>query len=195
MNTKLILLISIFLMIYSISSVCALENTTCLEDGDANASALNTRIVCDDISAEEGDAVYFSADILDENENPVMNGSATLSLGGRNYESEVLNGTVSFPGIEIKKGMKQGVIYYHGNEYYKDSSRTVDVYLIEESYMKIPIYDDDSDIDAPQKEIRSQRQIDAVKAIEDSRSTGNPIFLVLLCLFAITSSLIFKRKG
>lgn len=123
-----------------------------------------------------------------------MNGSATLSLGGKDYESEVLNGTASFPGIEIKKGMKQGIIYYHGNEYYKDSSQTVDVYLIEESYMKIPIYDDDSDIDVPQKEIRSQRQIDAVRAIEDSRSTGNPIFLVLLCLFVITSSLIFKRK-
>lgn len=66
MNTKLILLISISLMFFSISSVCALENTTGLaddglEESDANASALNTRIVCDDISAEEGMLFIFQS--------------------------------------------------------------------------------------------------------------------------------------
>ncbi len=195
MNTKLILLISIFLMFFSISSVCASQNTTDSVSDDVNSSKMNTHIVSGDITGEEGDSVYFSVDILDENENPVMNGSATLSLNGKNYESKVFNGTASFGDIEIKKGMKQGIIYYHGNEYYNDSTQTVDIYLVEESYKDIPIYDDDLDIDvSKQTENHAQRQIGAVKAIDDSRATGNPIALALLGLFVITSNLIFKRK-
>ncbi len=207
MNTKLIIGISILFLFLTMASVSAGENSTDFKtaddlplsdaEDDVNASKINTRIIPDDIEGEEGDAVYASFDIVDERGNPVMNGTATLKMGDKNYLGEVSNGSVLFKAVIIEKGISKATIFYHGNEYYNSSETDIDVYLIEESYMDIPIYDDEAFIGTAlydEPSYSSDKSISTVKAISDSRQTGNPIFVMLLSLIVIASSGIIARK-
>ncbi len=214
MNTKLTFVISILLLFFLISTVSASENATdlqldenlgesdVLQDSEVasdseNLSKLDTQVIPGDIQGEEGDFVDVSFDILDENNNPVMNGTATLKMGDKNYSGDVSNGSVSFHGIIIEKGISKAKIFYHGNEYYKSSQTDIDVYLIEESYMNIPIYDDEESIGSAlyaEPSYSSDKSVSTVKAISDSRQTANPISLMLLSFIAVASSGIIVRK-
>lgn len=214
MNPKLIIGISVLFLFLSLASVSAGENSTDLQldenlpesdvlqdsepaHGGENVSKLDTQIIPGDIQGEEGEVVYVSVEILDENNNPVMNGTATLTMGDKNYSSEVSNGSVFFDGIIMEKGISKARIFYHGNEYYNSSETDIDVYLIEESYMDMPIYDDGAFIGTALYEepsYSSDKSISTVKAISDSRQTGNPIYMMLLSFIAITTSGIIARK-
>ena len=213
MNTKLIIVISVFFLFLTLASVSASENSTDLQldenlkesdvlqdsdevSGDESISKLDTQIVPGDIQGEEGDSVDVSFEIFDENNNPVMNGTATLSMGDKNYSGEVSNGSVSFHGIIIEKGISKAKIFYHGNDYYNSSETDIDVYLIEESYMNMPIYDDGESIGTAlyEEPYTQEKSVSAVKAISDSRQTGNPIFMMLLSFIIIVSSGIIVRK-
>ena len=214
MNTKIIIGISVLFLFLSLASVSASENSTDLQldenlpesdvlqdsepaHGSENVSKLDTQIIPGDIQGEEGDAVYVSFEILDVNNNPVMNGTATLTMGDKNYSGEVSNGSVFFDGIIMEKGISKARIFYHGNEYYNSSETEIDVHLIEESYMFIPIYDDETFIGTALYEepsYSSDKSISTVKAISDSKKTGNPILMMLLSFVAITASGIIARK-
>lgn len=216
MDTKLTFVISIFFLFFLMSAVSASENATNIEmaedsvlnqdlsvddvlqedSSNDNGSRLDTYIVAEDsIQGEAGSAVYFSVDILDENDNPVMNGTATLSIAGKNYTSEVLNGTAIFQGVLIEDGMKTATVYYHGNEWYNSSQMEIEVYLIEEFYFDMPVLDETTDIADPLfEEPQKTRNHAVVKAASESNQTGNPIFFILLSLMVISSSAVINRK-
>lgn len=216
MDTKLTFVISIFFLFFLMSAVSASENATDIEmaedsvlnqdlsvddvlqedSSNDNGSRLDTYIIAEDsIQGEAGSAVYFSVDILDENDNPVMNGTATLSIAGKNYTSEVLNGTAIFQGVLIEDGMKTATVYYHGNEWYNSSQMEIEVYLIEEFYFDMPVLDETTDIAGPLfEEPQKTRNHAVVKAASESNQTGNPIFFILLSLMVISSSAVINRK-
>lgn len=211
MNSKLILAISVLIIFFTISSVSASENSTDLEvigddnyqdgvlqdtddlnAGDSNASKLYTHIEETSFQGEVGDVTYVPVEIFDENDEPVMNGTATLLVGGVNYTTDVRNGTASFNEVSIEDGLETAMVYYNGNEYYNPSQLEIDVFVIKETYMDIPIYDT---FDLSNPDIEKKQPETVVKASNRVNATGNPILVLLSSLILVALSSGFSRKN
>ncbi|WP_298500641.1 hypothetical protein [uncultured Methanobrevibacter sp.] len=199
MNKKLIFVLSIFLIVISISSVSAADNSTVLtssdddvlqDNGDVTDQYVKTKIVADSIIGEDGDSIYVPIEVLDENDNPVMNGTATLVIGEVLYTSEVKNGSAVFESVLIQEGMTKATFGYMGNEYYDSCDLEVIIYVVHETYPDIPIGDSPDISNATV----IQSQPSSVKAITDSKATGNPILAILLSLMIVSSMSIINRK-
>ena len=199
MNKKLIYVVSIFLIVISVSSVSAADNSTVLTSGDDNLlqdtedvtdQYVKTKIVADPIIGEDGDSIDVPIEVLDENDNPVMNGTATLVIGEMLYFSEVQNGSAVFESVLIQDGMTKATFGYMSNEYYDSCDLEVIIYIVHETYPDIPIDDSPDASNAT----AAKSQPSSVKALTDSKATGNPILAILLSLMIASSMSIINRK-
>ena len=142
---------------------------------------LNTTTESDDVSGSSGDKVDIVAEIVDQNGNPVQNGTAVLKVNGKEYKAEVKDGKATFKGVELPSESTEATIDYLGNDYYNPSKTTIQITINEE----------------PEPEPEPQPEpVNPVteKSVPVVPAAGNPIALVVLALLTLISTVSFGRK-
>ena len=97
-----------------------------------NVLPLDTTTDAEDVSGNVGDKVDITADILDKNNDPVQNGTATLTVNGKDYTADVKDGKATFKGVELTENTT-ATIKYEGNDYYNPSETTIEITVNDES--------------------------------------------------------------
>ena len=156
---------------------------------EAIIKALDTSIESDDISGTIGDKVTVTADIKDKNGNPVKNGTAVLTIDGKNYTAEVKDGKATFDNVELPSKNTTATIEYLGNDYYNASSITVDVTVNEEDQNKT----DNNTENNTEDNTGDNTQEVASKSVE-LLATGNPIAMLVLVLLTLVSTISIRRQ-
>ena len=155
---------------------------------EAKILQLETSIESDDISGTVGDKVTVTADIKDNKNNTVKNGTAVLTIDGKQYTAEVVDGKATFENVELPSKNTTATIEYLGNEYYNASSITVDVTVNEESNDEPQNDTNDTGNDTP-----DESQPVGSKSVE-LLATGNPIAMLALVLLTLVSTISIRRR-
>ena len=119
------------------------------------------------VVGKAGAKTDIPVEIVDEKGNPVQNGTATLTIDGKTYTAEVINGVATFKGVVIPSKDTVADVYYHGNEYYNASSTT----------FSIKVQSDNETVENATEHV-------SFKAAEGN-ATGNPIAILLIALFTL----------
>ena len=149
-------------------------------DDEAIILPLGTTTESKDVSGTVGDKVTITADIKDQNNDAVQNGTATLTIDGKEYTAKVENGKAVFENVEISKNTT-ATIKYEGNDYYNSSETTINI-TVEEAPQPEPQ-------PAPAPEPTPSEET-AVKVL----ATGNPIAMLLLVLLTLVSTISIRRQ-
>ena len=158
------------------------ENTS-----DVIVLPLNTTTESQDVSGHPGDKKDITADIVDQNGNPVKNGTAVLKVNGKEYTAEVKDGKAIFKDVELPSESTDATIDYLGNEYYNPSSTTIKITISEDEEPE----GGDEPINGTEDKTSTAN---AVKAVSVLPSTGNPIALVILALLTLVSTVSLGNK-
>ena len=158
------------------------ENTS-----DVIVLPLNTTTESQDVSGHSGDKKDITADIVDQNGNPVKNGTAVLKVNGKEYTAEVKDGKAIFKNVELPSESTDATIDYLGNEYYNPSSTTIKITISEDEEQE----GGDEPINGTEDK---NSTANAVKAVSVLPSTGNPIALVILALLTLVSTVSLGNK-
>ena len=119
------------------------------------------------VVAKAGSKTDIPVEIVDGDGNPVKNGTVTLTIDGRTYTAEVINGVATFKDVVIPSKDTVADVYYHGNGYYNASSTT----------FSIKVQSDNDTVENSTEHV-------SFKA-DDGNATGNPIAILLLALFTL----------
>ena len=138
---------------------------------------LNTNTSANDVSGKKGEKKDIEVQIVDENGNPVKNGTAVLTVDGESYTADVVNGVAIFKDVVLPDNDTVADVYYQGNEYYNSSSTTFLITIESE----------------PEPEPENETTETPAKVV-DARATGNPIAMLLLVVITLVSNRAFNRK-
>jgi len=152
-------------------------------ESDVVVLPLDTTTESDDVSGKAGDKKDITADIVDQNGNPVKNGTAVLKVNGKEYTAEVKDGKATFKDVELPDESTEATIEYLGNEYYNPSNTTIQITIIPEDE---PI--DDNETEEEPSTPTSEKTVPVMPA------AGNPIALVVVALLSLVSTVSFGRK-
>ena len=148
-----------------------------------NVEKVNTKAPsAEDVSGKAGEKKDIKVKIVDENGNPVKNGTATLTVDGKTYTAEVINGVATFKGVVIPDEDTVADVYYQGNDYYNSSSTTISIKVKQENNTEPD--NNDTDENKTTKHVSSE--------IVDANATGNPIAMMLLALCALVIT--YRKK-
>ncbi len=169
--------------------------------GEAEILKLNTTTESEDYSGKVGDKVDVTADILDQNGKAVQNGTATLTVDGKEYTAEVKDGKAVFEGVELSKNTT-ATIKYEGNDWYNPSETAINLTVEEEQSSDEEPEEEPADDsqEEPADEPADDSQEEPVKApvktvaAEKGLATGNPIAMLLLVLMALVSTISIRRQ-
>ncbi len=153
------------------------------DESDVIVLPLNTTTESQDVSGKAGDKKDITADIVDQNGNPVKNGTAVLKVNGKEYTAEVKDGKATFKDVELPDESTEATIEYLGNEYYNPSNTTIQITIIPEDE---PI--DDNETEEEPSTPTSEKTVPVMPA------AGNPIALVVVALLSLVSTVSFGRK-
>ena len=154
-------------------------------ESEVEVLPLNTTTSGDDVSGTAGDKKDITADIVDQNGNPVKNGTAVLKVNGKEYTAEVKDGKATFKGVELPDKSTPATIEYLGNDYYNPSNTTI----------QITVTQPEEPTDEPSNETEDERSTPvAEKAVPVIPAAGNPIALVVLALLTLVSTVSLGRK-
>lgn len=188
-------------------------------ESTVNILKLNTTTESDDVSGTVGDIVDITADILDQNGNPVQNGTAILKVNGKEYKAEVSDGKAVFTGVELPSESTDATIDYEGNDYYNPSSTTIKITVTQpvpdddgddsDSGGDNPVPDDDSpknsnssgsgpvnpssDSNDPASDSGHSNMVEQVSGAAIP-VVGNPLFLAVLALLTLISVGVYNGK-
>ena len=152
-----------------------------------NILPLNTTTTSEDVSGTVGDKKDITADIVDQNGDPVQNGTAVLKVNGKEYTAEVKDGKAVFKGVELTENTT-ATIEYLGNDYYNPSNTTIQITVTAPEEPEEPV---DEPVDEPEEEPSTPV---AEKAVPVTPAAGNPIALVVVALLSLVSTVSFGRK-
>ena len=156
-------------------------------DSKLNILPLNTTTTSEDVSGTVGDKKDITADIVDQNGDPVQNGTAVLKVNGKEYTAEVKDGKAVFKGVELTENTT-ATIEYLGNDYYNPSNTTIQITVTAPEEPEEPV---DEPVDEPEEEPSAPT---AEKAVPVVPAAGNPIALVVLALLTLVSTVSLGRK-
>jgi hypothetical protein len=159
-------------------------------DSKLNILPLNTTTSSEDVSGTAGDKVTITADIVDQNGNPVQNGTAVLKVNGKEYKTEVKNGTATFTDVELPSESTEATIEYLGNDYYNPSNTTIQITVTQPEEPEEP----EEPADEPEEPADEPATPAAEKAIPVTPAAGNPIALVVLALLTLVSTVSLGHK-
>ena len=135
----------------------------------------------EDVSGNAGEKTDISVKFVDENGNPVKNGTATLTIDGKTYTAEVINGTATFKDVVLPENDTVADVYYQGNDYYNSSSTTFSI--------KVKHNNTEPDTNnTDENKVLKHELSDVV----DGNATGNPIAVMLLALFVMVIT--YRKK-
>lgn len=178
------------------------------EESKLHILPLNTTTTSDDVSGTAGDTKDITADIIDQNGEPVQNGTAVLKVNGKEYKAEVENGKAVFKDVELPSESTEATIDYLGNDYYNPSNTTIQITVTQpeepdeepEEPSEDP-KDPEEPTDEPKepseepKEPKNESKEPSVpKKTTPKIPTGNPIVLAVLGLLVIVSTVSLRRK-
>ena len=152
-------------------------------ESDVVVLPLDTTTESQDVSGKAGDKKDITADIVDQNGNPVKNGTAVLKVNGKEYTAEVKEGKATFKDVELPDESTEATVEYLGNEYYNPSNTTIQITIIPEDE---PI--DDNETEEEPSTPTSEKTVPVMPA------AGNPIALVVVALLSLVSTVSFGRK-
>ncbi|MBQ2891646.1 MAG: Ig-like domain repeat protein [Methanobrevibacter sp.] len=165
------------------------------ESAKLNVLPLNTTTTSDDVSGTAGDKVTITADIVDQNEHAVKNGTAVLKINGKEIgRVDVKEGKAVFEGVELPSESTEATIEYLGNDYYNPSNTTIQITVTQ------PAEEPEEEPGEEPEEEPEEEPADepaapvAEKAIPAIPAAGNPIALVVLTLLTLVSTVSFGRK-
>ncbi|MBE6512066.1 MAG: Ig-like domain repeat protein [Methanobrevibacter olleyae] len=153
-------------------------------ESDVVVMPLDTTTESQDVSGQPGDKMDITADIVDQNGNPVKNGTAVLKVNGKEYTAEVKDGKAKFKDVELPDESTEATIDYLGNEYYNPSSTTIQITVTQPEEPEEPV-------DEPEEEPSTPA---AEKTVPVTPAAGNPIALVVVALLSLVSTVSFGRK-
>ena len=130
----------------------------------------------EDVSGKAGEKTDISVKFVDEKGNPVKNGTATLTIDGKTYTAEVINGVATFKDVVLPDEDTVADVYYQGNDYYNASSTTISI--------KVKHDGNNTDENKTTKHASSE--------IVDANATGNPIAMMLVALFVMVIT--YRKK-
>ena len=159
-------------------------------DSKLNILPLNTTTTSEDVSGTVGDKKDITADIVDQNGDPVQNGTAVLKVNGKEYTAEVKDGKAVFKGVELTENTT-ATIEYLGNDYYNPSNTTIQITVTAPEEPEEPEEPVDEPADEPEEEPSTPV---AEKAVPVTPAAGNPIALVVVALLSLVSTVSFGRK-
>ncbi len=175
-------------------------------ESKVNILPLNTTTESDDVSGTVGEKVDITADITDQNGDPVQNGTAVLKINGKEYTAEVKDGKATFTGVELPSESTEATIEYQGNDYYNPSNTTIKVTVT------VPEEPDQEDDSSPEPDEPSSDSNDTdtngtdsnpkepkhSKIIEKAKkalpAAGNPILLLAIASVVLGSAVSLRRK-
>ncbi|WP_405289549.1 Ig-like domain-containing protein [Methanobrevibacter sp.] len=158
-------------------------------ESKVNILPLNTTTTSEDVSGTAGDKVDITADIVDQNGDPVQNGTAVLKVNGKEYKAEVENGKAVFKDVELPDESTEATIEYLGNDYYNPSNTTIQITVTQPDEPEEE--PEDEPADEPEEEPSTPV---AEKVVPVIPAAGNPIALVVLALLSLVSTVSFGRK-
>ena len=167
-----------------------------------NVLPLNTTTEAEDVSGDVGDKVDITADILDQNKKAVQNGTATLTVNGKEYTATVKDGKATFKGVELTENTT-ATIKYEGNDYYNPSETTIEITVKDQSPDEEPDEEPTDDaVDEPTEAPADDPVDEAVDEplegpasnIVKNVAAGNPIAMLLLVLMALVSTISIRRQ-
>lgn len=166
-------------------------------DSKLNILPLNTTTTSEDVSGTVGDKKDITTDIVDQNGDPVQNGTAVLKVNGKEYTAEVKDGKAVFKDVELTENTT-ATIEYLGNDYYNPSNTTIEITVTApeepaEEPSDEPDEPDDPEEPAEEPEEEPSTPV-AEKAIPIIPATGNPIALVILALLTLVSTVSLGNK-
>ena len=148
------------------------------DNSDVIVLPLNTTTKSDDVSGKSGDKVDITADITDQNGNPVKNGTAVLKVNGKKYYAKVVEGKAIFEDVELPSESTDATIDYLGNDYYNPSSTTIHINIEDEPEPE------------PQPEPTPAKKVTVKGPV-----AGNPIAMLLLVLLTLVSTISIRRQN
>ena len=159
-------------------------------DSKLNILPLNTTTTSEDVSGTVGDKKDITTDIVDQNGDPVQNGTAVLKVNGKEYTAEVKDGKA----VELTENTT-ATIEYLGNDYYNPSNTTIEITVTAPEEPEEPAEEPSDDPEEPADEPEEEPSTPvAEKAIPIIPATGNPIALVILALLTLVSTVSLGRK-
>ncbi len=159
-------------------------------ESEVEVLPLNTTTSGDDVSGTAGDKVDITADIVDQNGNPVKNGTAVLKVNGKEYTAEVKDGKATFKDVELPSKSTPATIEYLGNDYYNPSNTTIQITVKDKPTPKPepPVPDDDNKT-TPSPGPSSKNHISLATPV-----TANPIALAVIAVLSLVSTVSLGRK-
>ncbi|WP_298501001.1 right-handed parallel beta-helix repeat-containing protein [uncultured Methanobrevibacter sp.] len=142
-----------------------------------NVEKMNTKApMAGDVTGKAGEKTDITVKFVDEKGNPVKNGTATLTIDGKTYTADVINGAATFKDVVLPEKDTVADVYYQSNDYYNASSATFSVKVKHDS--------NNSDENKTAKHVSSKAA--------DTRQTGNPIAMMLLALLVMVIT--YRKK-
>lgn len=93
-----------------------------------NVLKIDSNITANSISGKTGDKANITANVTDIGGNPILNGTAILNIGGKDYTANITNGTVTFEDVVLPTpGNYTANITYPGDDYYNPSNAAIDI--------------------------------------------------------------------
>ena len=163
-------------------------------DSKLNILPLNTTTTSEDVSGTVGDKKDITTDIVDQNGDPVQNGTAVLKVNGKEYTAEVKDGKAVFKDVELTENTT-ATIEYLGNDYYNPSNTTIEITVTAPEEPEEPAEEPSDEPEEPAEELEEEPSTPvAAKAIPIIPATGNPIALVILALLTLVSTVSLGNK-
>ena len=163
-------------------------------DSKLNILPLNTTTTSEDVSGTVGDKKDITTDIVDQNGDPVQNGTAVLKVNGKEYTAEVKDGKAVFKDVELTENTT-ATIEYLGNDYYNPSNTTIEITVTAPEEPEEPAEEPSDDPEEPADEPEEEPSTPvAEKAIPIIPATGNPIALMILALLTLVSTVSLGNK-
>lgn len=155
-----------------------------------NVLKLNTSTEASDVSGKAGERKDITADIMDQNGNPVKNGTAVLIIGEKEYSAEVKDGKAVFKDVELPSSSTDAIINYLGNEYYNPSNNTIHISIIDEPEheQKKENISNDENSTLPNQDFEdfNDKSVKSNKAYGlGGMAAGNPIAVLILVFIVL----------
>jgi hypothetical protein len=154
-----------------------------------NVEKMNTKAPsAEDVSGKAGEKTDIKVKFVDEKGNPVKNGTATLTLDGKTYSAEVIDGVATFKDVVLPDEDTVADVYYQGNDYYNASSTTFSIKVQQDDNNT-----DDNDTVPDGNNADENKMVKHVSSrVVDGNATGNPIAMLVLALFALVIT--YRKK-
>ena len=151
---------------------------------------LNTKdLSAEDVSGKAGEKTDIRVEIVDEKGNSVRNGTATLTVDGKTYTAEVVDGAATFKDVVLPDKDTVADVYYHGNDYYNASSATFSIKVKHDNNNTEP---DSNNTSESNNTVENKTAKHASAKVVDGNATGNPMAILVLALFTLVIT--YRKK-